>query len=419
MLLVLAVVSVAMLRSGASMRPIIWFVGFFAIVAVPQATIHLLDGLVLRRLNAKPPTTSNPVITEPNSQLQPVPWATVFGPKADPDLITDAKRGLDAILHNAVEAKLSFNRDGESALAARFESPEAAAAALTKYGSFFAFAQARGSDATGWTARRHGGQGEWVHVVSAGPELYAWTATTRERVLEHRIRAFGPLSAADLAATPSGESIANNRLVSKRLASNPRLMTAIVLLNLTFACLWFFKGSAWAARVEGSQALRPIATDALRRELLALPPSAHPIKVTTRPDGRLEINWNYADSRWMDLMRLHQMKRTHKLVLEFEESSRTVRVREYWNAFDASAGAGQLKGEWKQQTGIQFFAIEHKRVFGAQLDSTGKPTGELSRAYTFDLQALKRPIIEKVTGAGWTWQPVTWNAPVPLRWLTE
>ena len=150
------------------------------------------------------------------------------------------------------------------------------------------------SDATGWTARRHGGQGEWVHVVSAGQELYAWTAATRERVIEHRVRALGSLPNADLAALSAGESTANNRLASKRLASHPRLMAAILVLNLTFACLWFFKGSAWAARVEGSDALRPIATDALRRELLALPPSAHPIQVTTRPDGRLEINWNYA-----------------------------------------------------------------------------------------------------------------------------
>ena len=102
--------------------------------------------------------------------LQPVAWEVVFGPGADPALITDAKRGLDAILFDATEARLSFNIAGESALAARFESTSAAEAALNRYGSFFRFSEASGSDARGWTARRYQGQGEWNHVVTAGAE---------------------------------------------------------------------------------------------------------------------------------------------------------------------------------------------------------------------------------------------------------
>jgi hypothetical protein len=54
-----------------------------------------------------------------------------------------------------------------------------------------------------------------------------------------------------------------------------------------------------------------------------------------------------------------------------------------------------------------------------QLDEAGKPTGELSKAYTFDLQALKAPIIDVVTRGGWRWQPLAWDAPVAMRWLTE
>jgi hypothetical protein len=104
----------------------------------------------------------------------------VFGPEADPDLVTDAKHGLAAIVGEAQEAKLSFSRDGSSVLAARFDSPAAAERARDTYGKFFAFAQAAGSDADGWTARRHRGQGEWVHLVTAGPELYAWTNANKE-----------------------------------------------------------------------------------------------------------------------------------------------------------------------------------------------------------------------------------------------
>jgi hypothetical protein len=59
------------------------------------------------------------------------------------------------------------------------------------------------------------------------------------------------------------------------------------------------------------------------------------------------------------------------------------------------------------------------RFFGVQLDASGKPTGELSKDYTFNLQELRQPIIEAVATSGWTWQLVVWNAPGSLRWLTE
>jgi hypothetical protein len=113
------------------------------------------------------------------------------------------------------------------------------------------------------------------------------------------------------------------------------------------------------------------------------------------------------------------MKRMHRLVLQLDETSRKVRVREYWSAFDASAGLRDLRLDWKAASGIQFFAVEHRRVLGAQLGPEGMPNGQLSSAYTFNLQELKQPVIDVVTNGGWQWQPVTWNAPVALRWLTE
>jgi hypothetical protein len=118
-------------------------------------------------------------------------------------------------------------------------------------------------------------------------------------------------------------------------------------------------------------------------------------------------------------MRVHRMKKTQRLVLAFDEAGHTVRVREYWSAFDASGDFRNLRLDWKAAQGIQFFAFEHQRVFGVQVEADGRPTGELSKAYTFNLQALKQPIIDIVTKSGWRWQPVTWDAPASLRWLTE
>jgi hypothetical protein len=417
--IVVTALGVSMARAGASLRPIVFFLGFVGIVAGPQAFVHLLDGFVLRKARIQSEVTPEtaPIRTEP-SRLNPVDWSIVFGPKADPTLITDAKRGLSQILGDAIEAKLSFNVDGESALAARFPSANAAAKALDIYGTFFAFDGAQGSDAHGWTARRHGGQGEWVHVVSAGPELYAWTGAEKKQVLANRARALGPVpDFVEATAKPADAPAAN--LVSNQLRSKVGLMSAFVCINLVVAVLWFFKGSAWAARIQGSEMARPASEQAVRSALLGINKTDVPTDVTLQPDGSIAVTWRYANARWFDLMRVHQMKRTQRLVLHFDERHHMVRVREYWSAFDASAGMKDLRLDWKMATGIQFFAIEHKRVFGVQLGADGKPTGELSKAYTFNLQELKAPIIEAVTRAGWTWQPVTWNAPAAFRWLTE
>src|SRR5262245_61331225 len=131
-LLLALLLGILMRRAGMSLKPLVFFFGFLAIVAVPQMVVHLLDASVHARQVRQQPTEKATVntATVATSALQPVPWDTVFGPNADPSLITDAKSGLDHILKDALEARISFNAAGESALAARFANAEAAAAAL-------------------------------------------------------------------------------------------------------------------------------------------------------------------------------------------------------------------------------------------------------------------------------------------------
>lgn len=399
------VLGVLMHRAGVSLKPLVFFFGFLAIVGGPQAAVHLVNAYLAR-----------PGETPPDAPLRPVAWDVVFGPGADPDLMTDARGGLEAVLAGAVEAKLSFSVDGGSALAARFEAAPDAAAALDAYVAFFQFDQASGSAAAGWTGRRFGGQGEWNHAVAAGNELYAWTGPTRGHVEAHRVRALGPIPAAT--ASPSNPAVSEP--ATERLTDRKGVLAAFVAINLLMAVFWFFKASAWSARIDADAGARPVAASVLRERLAAVDRPDAPLEVKAGADGKtVEVGWRYADARWFDLMRLHRMRRTHRLVLMLDESNRRVRVAEYWSAFDASAGADGLRLGWQAATGMQFFNFEHRRTYGVQLDAAGKPTGDLGSAYTFNLQGLKGPIIAVVTAGGWTWQPVMWNAPAGLRWLTE
>lgn len=424
------VFGVAMRRAGASMRPLLFFFGFLAIVGGPQAAVHLLNAWLAAKATptvAKIDSVASgqPAPAAAVSSLQPIPWEVVFGPNADPDLITDAKRSLEAVLSTADEAKLSFTASGETALAARFATVAEAKAALDAYGEFFRFANVSGSDAIGWTAQRYAGQGEWNHVVTASNELYAWTGATRESVIAHRVRALGPFDDIALSTPPdpvlaAGPTSTYAEPAADWLRQRPLLMMSFIAINLLLAVAWFFKGSAWATRIAPRADARPADVLTLRERLMALNSQPEPVSVSAGRDGRsIEIDWRYGDAQWFDQMRAHGMHRTHRLVLALDDAGNTVRVREYWSSFDASAGADGLRLEWNAATGMQFFNVEHQRVFGVQLDNRGRPTGELSKAYTFNLQSLRQPVIDVVTGSGWTWQPVMWNAPAAMRWLCE
>lgn len=415
----LAFFATLMLRSGMSLKPLVFIAGFFAIVAGPQGIVHLLDALAHGRSVA---VATHAVASAPEPAVAPIPWEVVFGPDADPSLISDAKRGLDAIFGAAIEARISFNARGESATAARFASAEDARRALHAYGGFFRLAEATGSEDVGFTGRRYGGSGPWDHAVRVGNELYAWSGPTQEAVEGNRVRAIGPIGAPTTTASPSdarASTTPSAARVSTRLSKNTPVMVAFLVINVLLASLWFFKGSAWSARVAPAPGAESVRESELRDRILAINALPDPVAVRPLDDGSIEVTWRYADARWLDLMRANRMTRTHRLVLVPDEASKRVRVREYWSSFDASAGLDGLALDWKSASGIQFLAIDSRRVVGAQLDAEGSPTGELSAGYSFDLQRLKGPIVEAVTGAGWTWQPVVWDAPAAFRWVTE
>lgn len=414
----------ALQRSGGSLKPLVFFFGFLAIVAVPQGAVHLLDALVQRRAGPaeESPRPEAPPEAVPVSTTASVPWSQVFGPNANPALITDARVSLSDIFAPAEEARLSFSAEGTSALAARFPDASAAGQAFLRYVAFFRLPPSP-SDPASRTGRRYEGQGEWNHVVLAGSELYAWTGPTPDHVANPRIRALGSAPVLDAPAPgPAGEPSAppSSGPVSGRLSRNVPLMSAFLVINLAAAVGWFFKASAWAARTPPNPAVSAVPAGELEARLRALARDDTPWQLTPGDRaGTWIVTWRYSDARWLDWMRLRAVRRTHRLELEPDPSTHTVRVVEYSSAFDVSAGAGGADLRWRQETGLTFFQFETRRVAGLVLGPDGRPTGELSTGFTFDLQALKAPFAATITDAGWTWQPVVWNGPRSLRWLTE
>jgi ABC-type dipeptide/oligopeptide/nickel transport system permease component len=115
-LLLAVLLGVLMRRAGVSLKPLVFFFGFLAIIAMPQIVIRLLDAFVhARQIRQQPSKGSTARTAIAATTALPVSWNIVFGPNADPSLITDGKRSLDYILSDALEARISFNAAGESA----------------------------------------------------------------------------------------------------------------------------------------------------------------------------------------------------------------------------------------------------------------------------------------------------------------
>jgi hypothetical protein len=141
------------------------------------------------------------------------------------------------------------------------------------------------------------------------------------------------------------------------------------------------------------------------------------VRVSSEP-GAVEAEWRYADARFADLARLRGMRRTHRYVLRLDAATNTVRVREYWAAYDWSVGRGGGDFAWTGGAGITFFEVRHERVLGVQLGPDDPGKGRASYAYTFDLETMRGPLQRTVLAAGWRWRPLPWDAPRALRWLT-
>lgn len=170
----------------------------------------------------------------------------------------------------------------------------------------------------------------------------------------------------------------------------------------------FGRIASWAGGVPANASIQPVPAQVVIQRLLDLNQLDVPYSVSRgHRDNEVVIDWRYADAMWVDLMRVHGMRSVHRLVLRLDEGTHNVRAQDREASFDWSVGRGLSLAmlQWHASLGITFFAYKHERVFGLQFKD-GKPTFDLSYAYTFSLNELKQPTIEIIRNSGWNYRPV-------------
>ncbi|ATC63890.1 hypothetical protein CMV30_07975 [Nibricoccus aquaticus] len=402
--------AVLMTRAGLSLRPLVFLGVFFAIIGVPQLFFHIQQARGVMPSLDWTPASNQPRPLENSAALANrdgkfLHPEKIFGPGFDPQLLSDIRPLFTGLDPEATQ--MAVFPSAETAVAARFSSEANAQQALANYGAMMGIARPQPAADGSYTAPR---ASDRVRLLIAGKTLFVWSAAT-DSALDRRQQASAAAFHSTTATTARDPRVSVWR---KRFA----IATPLLVLAAAF---WFFKGSTWAATIAPvAENSLPASASELRARLLAIENLKQPITVTAgaTPDEVI-VTWR-ADAAWLTHAQASGLKRTHKLVLHLDESSRTLRVREYMSALDWSAAPDRAAVQWHMKTGIVFFEQRHERVFGLQLDpATGRFKPELSYAYTFNLQELKAPLIAATTHAGWTWKPILWKGPTWLRWATE
>ena len=232
---------------------------------------------------------------------------------------------------------------------------------------------------------------------------------------------------AQLGLTGTGASVLAARFVDADAARRARyaLVTILGKVNAEeddnglFRFTWPQSGHAAIAGNVGRTLMMWVAADRDSVErLLAVRFLESPITIGPgRADDQLVVDWKYADAKWADHARAHGMRKTHRLILELDEATRTVRCREFHTESGWDAGMAGASIRWKTSWEIVFFQYEHERVYGLRVGPDGKLAPSLSHAYTFNLREMKDPVIAAITAAGWNWRQVFFFSPPWLRWL--
>lgn len=406
---VCALIAWMMKRGGLSLRPIVFFSGFLALVAGPQVVYHVSHLRVPSVAPANgphpaPPAPSPPAFTDGNGAF--LDLKQVFGEDVDATLIRDAKPVFPDVLKDASIAQLAFKPSGETVLAAVFPDDAIASNAAKSYLRFFQIPEAAGDEVSGWTAPRPSAQ-DHVRVIAAGRTLMAWTGLDADRLASYQAATLGIAPQFAHADERSALPTLSAGVTLDRIFAPWWMKLGGTILNLTAAAAWFIWGAAWASSRTPSPGATPVSEDELRSRILAVNSVECPVAVETSGDAKtITVTWRYADARWADLARARGLKRTHRLVLRFDGQRRCVRVREFWGMLDWSAGRSGADIRWHAAMGIMFFQIQHERVFGLQFGPDWKPTANLTYSYTFSLHELKEPLIDAVVRSGWTWKPI-------------
>ncbi|MBA2565048.1 MAG: tetratricopeptide repeat protein, partial [Gemmatimonadetes bacterium] len=155
-----------------------------------------------------------------------------------------------------------------------------------------------------------------------------------------------------------------------------------------------------------SRGVAPVSSRELGGRLLALNDPERPFQVRIDSDADLVAEWKLADARWSRIFHAGGVREIYRVRMVLDEAERQVRGLDERGSvtWDAQTLRPSLRWSAEKFKGRVLFEKKAGAAWG--LDPATLTPEELYR-YALDVNALRRPVVETVTGAGWSYRPVT------------
>lgn len=367
---VLGFIAFSMARAGLSLKPVVFIAVFMGIILLPNVMFQSFEA-IWPAAPAAPKANQMPAA---RLKADAVTGLTafdhpqrLFGKDADPSLIRDARQIYGEAFSNAEVAQVAFWPTGEMVAVARYSDAAAARRGGEVLRQMFRIPEVPGAPAGAayWGSRPNAvsAEGDALMAQTLGNAVFFWAGASREAVLARRGQS--DFEAREAAEGAAPQNFAPETPAFVGLFRQTAFQALFVVLLVIAASGWFFKGSAWAARLDPAAAVAIPAAE-LEARLLAL-----------TGNGRLEAMLPFEGV---------QERGARTLRFELEAASHTVRV------YEGIQSASQFGGGRRIAVGITFFQ---------------KSAGEKADPAT--------PYKDVVSQSGWVWQPDVWNLPDWLK----
>lgn len=183
----------------------------------------------------------------------------------------------------------------------------------------------------------------------------------------------------------------------------PALMWIGFILAVTY---WVFNvGGSWCATMHPVHGVMPVDLGVLKNKLMELNFANAPFHLYDRKGGKqLCSEWNIKSVVWTELFAKAGVTEQHRIVMEFDEITKTVRAVDTSSTINWRAGFS-LSLDLGYFRGIDFFQYSALKTYGLVRSVDGwKIEGDY--VYRFDRSEMKSPIVQCITECGWTYKPV-------------
>jgi hypothetical protein len=197
----------------------------------------------------------------------------------------------------------------------------------------------------------------------------------------------------------------NDQLQKNRGWLSKNRVLIFIILVLIYCLFWvmgIFKGGAWVAAVDPDEGVKSIPKEELKTILMKINELDVPFEVIEKDSDTYSVEWKM-DKKWQGILESRQVKILYHLGMKLNDRRKSVSVIESKRNVVLEKGILRLKAGFELFRGITFKSYEKEAVYG--LSYTDGRLAVTGYNYTFNVQEIKNPLIELVTGSGWKWEP--------------